>query len=159
MVLALFGLSLWVRLPLFERPLGTSGSEWLTANVVRFLQIWSQEGAIKNRFCFNSNYPNPADKNIQNHSHDAYYKDRNGNYYYVSYPPFALIAPYAAFKLFGIYPDVIPLRIFGLFVHFLTALFVFLIADLLTRRRPSPPVNVAAILAFAFYVFSPGLIL
>jgi energy-converting hydrogenase Eha subunit A len=146
---AIFGISVLIRLPLLDKPL-SHPREWLTATVLRHLEIWDQEGLAKAHFAPITTYPNAANKNINNEASE--HKDAEGNFYYTSFPPLAYYAPYVAFKVLRVKPGVLPIQIFGLALHFLSGLFVYLSA----RRILGPTNSTApAVIAFIVYIFAP----
>lgn len=150
-IFSLFILSVVVRLPNLNRPLGRH-HEWLSSTVLRHQQIWYENGALKYKFLPIMTYNNKADKNINN---QASQKDAAGNFYYTSYPPFAYIFPYIIFRAFNIYPDVLPLQIFNIIMHFISCFFIYLIVSLVTRKHYVSRLNIPAILGFAVYLFAP----
>jgi len=145
----LFLTSLLVRLPNLDRPL-YKHHEWLTATVLRTLQIWEEGGALEHKFLPVMTYPNGADRNIGDFA--ATSRDAGGNCYYLSYPPFARIFPYLIFKPLGIHPDVLPLQILNLICHFMSAFFVYFILILMLDKESS---GLPALFGFAVYLFSP----
>lgn len=157
-MLGLFGLSIYIRMPYMERPLGRI-EEWSTANDLRYIQIWYEEGGLKNKFALNSNYPNPADKHIINNINNdpsTIYHDKFGNYYYVSFPPFSLMFPYFIFKIFRITPDIMPLKWIGVFLQFVAAFFLYRIVGVVCKHSGLRYHRLAGLLAFLIYTFSSG---
>jgi len=127
--------------------------EWHSSTVVRYLEIWEQKGGLSGLFVPSVTYEGEANQNINNHSSIQIgrlgYSDANGDFYYVSYPPFAYIAPYAFFKLLFIEPNIIGVRVFNLLVQFATAGVIALLLLQITKRRE------IALLGFSLYVFLP----
>jgi hypothetical protein len=148
----LFLASVAVRAPHLGQPLRQLHEAWLPATVLTTLQIWEQEGALAHRFCPIMTYPGPANRNIDN---QAGYSDGNGRRYYVSYPPFAYMLPYVVFRLVGVHAGVFPLQIFGLGVHLLTCLLVYLTMTSLTAGQYPSKVNRSALVAYLVYLFAP----
>jgi|GEM_PF-1136545 len=151
-LLLLFILSVTVRLPNLNRPISRH-HEYTLANALRYQQIWYEEGGLKHRFCLITTYGNKADKNICN---DARLRDSGGNYYYTSNPPFAYMFSYFVFSVFDVYPDVLPLEVLNLVLHFICCLFIFQIISLLTKRYYVDRLNVPALIGFTVYLFSPA---
>ncbi|HHT9139661.1 MAG TPA: hypothetical protein ACFYEA_04080 [Candidatus Tripitaka californicus] len=151
-LISLFILSVVVRLPNLNRPISRH-HEYGTAGVLIHPQIWYEEGGLKHRFCLITTYDNKADKNINNESTIS---DSGGNYYYTSFPPFAIMFPYFVFSVFNIYPDVLPLEVLNLVLHFICCLFIFQIISLLTKRYYVDRLNVPALIGFTVYLFSPA---
>jgi hypothetical protein len=148
----IFVLSVIIRLPNLNRPLDAH-HEWLTSTVLRVQRIWYEEGALRHRFLPIMTYGNEADKNIAN---VAEIRDATGNFYHTSYPPLAYIFPYLVFRLVNIYPDVLPLQILNLALHFISSLLIFLIISLLTKKRYIGSLNMPALLGFTLYLFAPA---
>jgi len=147
---SLFLFSVIVRLHNLNRPLSLH-HEGGTAGALVNQRTWYEEGGLKYAFCLVMNYPNKADKNINNSGRQ---KDKEGNYYYTSMPPFAGIFAHFIFKLLHIYPDVLPLQILNLTLHFISGVFIYLIIALLTNRYYLNRLNIPAILGFSVYLFS-----
>lgn len=150
-LISLFILSVVVRLPNLNRPISRH-HEYVLASALRYQQIWYEEGGLKHRFCLITTYGNKADKNIWN---DARLSDSGGNCYYTSNPPFAYMFSYFVFSVFNIYPDVLPLEVLNLVLHFISCLFIFQIISLLTKRYYVDRLNVPALIGFTVYLFSP----
>ncbi len=151
----IFLLSVVARLPTLNRPL-SKHHEFCTAVSLRILQIWDEAGITTYRFNPVMTYPNAADKFINNFaSGSGEMMDEEGNYYYTSHPPFAYYLPYVVFKILWIKPDVLPVQVFNLLVHFLCGAGIFLI---LLQLLPSDSdrISFPSITGFAVYMFSPG---
>jgi len=150
---ALFLLSVVVRWPLLNRPLG-SHQEWLTSTVLRTMQIWETEGAWKSyKFLPIVTYPGLANYHIDN---QGGVPDPLGRQYYLSYPPLAYIAPYVVLRTLGIRVDVLPLQIFSLILHYACGLLVYLIVAMLMRHQGSRYARMCGVIAAAIYIFSPA---
>jgi len=149
-IISFFIISLFIRIPNLNRPLSYH-HEWLTSTVLRTQQIWYEKEDLTHRFLPIMTYNNKSDRNISN---QANLKDALGNYYYTSYPPFAYIFPYLIFQIFNIYPDVLPLQIFNIIIHFISAFFIFLIISLLTNKYYLNKVNIPSLCGFSIYLFS-----
>lgn len=153
-IFLLFFISLVIRSPNFNRPLGND-HEWLTSHTLRIQQIWYEDGAWKHWFNPITSFNGQANKNIIDADTNYQMTDKNGDIYHVSYPPFAYIFPFLFFKLFNIYPNVIPLLIFSLILNFFSAFFVFLIIKKLTQKFYQNKLNYPALFGFALYLFFP----
>lgn len=152
----LFLISVAIRLPQLGRPL-SKHHESSTATTLRILQIWWDNGIENYDYNPSLTYNNPADKFINNHaSESGKMVDKEGNYYYVSHPPFAYYFPYAIFKLLNIRPDIVPLQLLNFTLHFICGLFVYFIVCLLSFHRARFGLYIPALVAFLFYVFSPA---
>ena len=154
-LLGIFLLSVAVRVPQLGRPL-SNHHEFCTAISLRVMQIWYEGGIEKYGYNPVMTYALPADKQINNHANaSGKMIDAEGNYYYVSHPPFAYYLPYFVFKLLHIRPDVLPLQIFNLGLHFISGLFVYFTVCLLSFSRARALPYRSALVAFTIYIFSP----
>ena len=151
-LILLFGISVLVRLPNINRPLGAH-YEWVSAHILITQQIWYEEGPLKHYFVPAMTYSGAANRNISN---DARMKNSNGQWYYTSGPPFVWIAPYLFFRLIGVYPDVLPLQIFCLIVHFVCALLIYLLVKELISKSSIRSWEISAFVASAVYLFTPA---
>jgi len=154
-LLGIFLLSVAVRLPQLNRPLA-GHHEFCTAVSLRVMQIWHDNGIEKYKYNPVMTFGGPADKFINNHANQSGKMiDDAGNFYYVSHPPFAYYFPFAVFKMLRIRPDVLPLQIFNLCLHFISGLFVYFMVCLLSFNRARALPYRSAVVAFALYVFMP----
>jgi len=157
-MIVIFFISILVRYPNIDRPL-SKHHEFVTAIPLRVLQIWKKEGAAKYNFNPVMNYPGKANKNINNHaSTSGTMIDAKGNYYYVSHPQFAYIFPHVVFELLHIKPTNLSLQIFNLVINFFSAAFIYLIVCLLSFQKPFKKIFIPGFVAFAIYLFSPGVL-
>jgi len=157
-LIGLFALSVLIRIPTLNRPL-SKHHEFCTAVSLRVMQIWDEAGIATYNFNPVMTYPNAADKFINNYaSGSGKMVDEQGNYYYASHPPFAYYVPYFLFQLFGIKPDVLPIQLFNLLLHFVSAVGIYLMIRQLTRNdalaSQSDYDKQAALSGFVFYLFS-----
>lgn len=157
-LLGIFIVSVLVRLPNLNRPL-SKHHEFVTAVSLRVLDIWDQEGAMTYNFNPIMNYPGEANKHINNWaSTTGEMIDDEGNYYYVSHPPFAYIFPYFVFKLCQIKPSVLAIQIFHLVVNLICALVIYLIICLLGEQKPFFKTYWSGVVGFTVYLFSAGVL-
>lgn len=155
LLLAIFFISVLVRLPQLNRPL-SGHHEFCTSVSLRIMQIWYDNGIAQYGYNPVMNYNNPADKHINNFANaSGKMIDKEGNYYYVSHPPFAYYLPYAIFKLLHIRPDVLPIQIFNIVLHFISGLFVYFTVCLLSFKGARNMPFLPAVVAFIAYIFSP----
>ena len=150
MLVAIFAVSVLIRVPLLNKPL-SHPREWLTATVLRHLEIWNDESLAATHFAPITTYPGAANRNINNEASE--HKDALGNYYYTSFPPLAYYAPYFTFKLLHISPGVLPIQIFSLVLHFISGLMIYFSVRLLLE--PDEHSWVPALVAYTIYIFSP----
>ncbi len=127
--------------------------EWHSSTVLRHLLIWDQQGLSSHHFVPGVSYEGAVNKHIDNHSSVEVgrqgYSDAKGNFFYVSYPPFAYIAPYVVFKVIGVEPNIVGLRVFNVVTQIATAGVLFLLLLRMTRK---PAI---AFLGYCIYLFSP----
>lgn len=154
-LIGIFLLSVLVRLPQLNRPL-SKHHEFCTAISLRIMQIWYDNGIENYGYNPVMTFNNPADKFINNSANQSgKMLDKNGNYYYVSHPPFAYYFPFFIFKILHIRPDVLPLQIFNLVLHFISGLFVYFMVCLLSFNRARSLPYRSALVAFTIYIFLP----
>ena len=147
----LFSISIFVRWPHLNRPL-SANYEWVTAHTLVTLQIWNVEGIFAHRFNPIYTFPNANDHHIKCPISGV--SDHAGNYYYVSYPPFAFILPHVTFQTLGIYPTVPAIQTFNLALHLLCCILLFLILIHLTSSSESKT-TWPALVGASIYMFSP----
>lgn len=155
MLFGIFLLSVLVRLPQLNRPL-SKHHEFCTAISLRVMQIWYDNGIENYGYNPVMTFNNPADKFINNSANQSGRMiDKQGNYYYVSHPPFAYYFPFFFFKLLHIRPDVLPLQLLNMVFHFISGLFVYFTVCLLSFNRARSLPYRSAVVAFAIYMFMP----
>lgn len=151
-----FLLSAIIRLPQLNRPL-SKHHEFCTAVSLNIIQNWWDQGIANVGYAPATNFPHKADKFINNFANaTGKIVDANGNYYYVSHPPFAYYFPYYFFKLIGVRPDVIHIQVFNFGLHFLSALFVYFTLSLLSFNSPRSILHIPSFVAYLFYLFAPA---
>jgi hypothetical protein len=153
-LLFFFLISVLLRLPFLNRPLSVH-HEWLTSTSLRHIQIFYEEGPWNVFFSPCLTYSKPADKNI---NYGLALRDKNGNLYYLSFPPFAFILPYFFFKAAGIYPNILGLQIFNLFFHLVSAFLIFLICRLILKDKDETALDFSSLAASITYLFSPAVL-
>ncbi len=155
LLLGVFLISVLVRLPQLNRPL-SKHHEFCTAVSLRVISIWNDSGIERYGFNPVMNFANPNDKFINNHANaSGKMIDTEGNFYYVSHPPFAYYFAFYVFSFLGITPDVLPLQILNLLLHFLSGLFVYFTVCLLSFNRARSYPHLASLVAFTTYIFLP----
>lgn len=155
-LLAVFALSVALRLPQLGRPL-SKHHEFCTAVSLRILEVWYDNGIEQYGYNPVMTYNHEADKHINNFANaTGKVKDAKGNFYYVSHPPFAYYFPYYIYKILHYRPDVVSLQLINFLLHFISALFVYFIVCLLSFNRARSHLHVPSFVAFCFYVFSPA---
>ena len=149
----ILAVSVWLRMPLFNRPLGNL-HEWVTAHSLITLQAWWDHGMATYHYGPVINYGQPGDVGIPWYGYSLL-EDARGNFYHASYPPLAYYVPYAIFKLLGIRPEVAPLEWFNLGLSLISGGVVFLTVYRLYQRQGSPWAAELGLWAGAAYLFAP----
>ena len=114
-------------------------------------EIWRTAGLFNCHLTPMWTYNNPGDKYI------AYYKrleDNNGNNYYVSFPPLSFIVAHLILSPFNINDGKLVLQIFNLFLHFFSAIIIYLIICLIYIKNLEK-LFLPALIAFIVYTFMP----
>lgn len=157
-LISVFLLSVLVRLPNINRPL-SKHHEFVTAISLRIIEIWQMDGAAKYNFNPVMNYPGAANKYINKFaSTTGKMVDANGNYYYVSHPPFAYIFPYMVFQLLHVKATVLSIEVFNLAINFISALFIYLIIGTLRGRKSFERIDRIGLCGFVVYLFNAGVL-
>jgi hypothetical protein len=151
MLLIIFMISIAIRWPMLNRPLGAR-NEILTADTLVAMRIWRQRPIEDHYFVRNHTFLNSADRFIP--ASCTAITDE-GDCFYVSYPPGGIILPYAIFTIFGLNLSQINLELFNITLHFFSAIFVYLLVRLLTNKMPTKKSETIALLSYIFYVFAP----
>ena len=129
-----FAVSVAVRLPLLEAPIGQTRHQWLTAHVLHTLRIWSEEGAIQpHRFLPIMTCADGANRHIFN---VARQEDASGRTYYTSYPLLGFVLPYLVIRPFDPGISALSLRLFSLAIHGISGLLVYLLVIESSRHAP-----------------------
>lgn len=152
-IFTLWLISVGVRAPSLNDPLGRK-FEILTAHTLITLNIWQEKGPAAYHFSPIYTFDNNADRHIK--SLTSGMEDKQGNYYYVSYPPFAFIFPFYIFKSLYVTPSVFALRVLNLFLHLVCALGLYYLVIAIYRKDASDGLSIPALAASAVYLFSPG---
>ena len=112
-----FAISVALRSSNLDRPL-SEHHEWLTAHSLMVMQIWWEDGAWDAKFTQRMNYPRQADKYINNAAMSLYGHylphDAQGNFYYMSHPPMAMVVPYALLHIHKPFPEAMGSIVAGL---------------------------------------------
>lgn len=105
-LVALILLSFVLRLP----RVGAMDSmfDYLTSHTVMITRVWQMTGLANAHFSLVSNWPNPSDRYAE-HGVAALF-DKEGNTYFLSFPPLAFYLSYGFFQLIGAGASAFPLR-------------------------------------------------
>ena len=145
-----FTVSVFLRFPNLDRPL-SSNYEWVTAHTLITLNIWKTEGITQHKFNPIYTFPNPNDRYIKCPISGV--ADSKGNYYYVSYPPFAFILPYIVFKVTHIPINPISLQLFNIALHLGCLLFLYFLIKSFYQNTKNGAY--AALSGALVYLFAP----
>lgn len=157
-ILILFFISVVVRIPHLDRPL-SKHHEFNAAMILIPMEVWDQTPASEHHYAPIMNYSNAGDKGVNNMTLEELQK--NGNFYYLSFPSATYLLPYLSFKLFDISPSPLALQVFNMLVHLLCALLLYRIIRFLTMQNSVGTVEtnqidqLPAIVAAAVFLFSP----
>lgn len=139
-VLALFLLSVLVRLPALDRPV-SKHHEFNTAFFLVPMEIWDSEGVMEHgampRYPYGPGRPGEGTARL------------SVSDYYVSFPSLSYLVPYGVFKLLHVPPSPLGLRLFNLVLHLVLCLLLF---ELLAKLFGAWP----ALVATAFHLLAPG---
>ena len=150
-ILILVLLSVIIRWNAFVNPI--QGSHvWLSAHTVITNQIWQTEG-IEN-YSYNPVYtfPNESDKHMRSLASGI--QDKEGNYYYVSYPPFSFYFAYLFFTVLFLKPNIVGLYVLNIIIHGLTSLLLYILICKVYGKKPFHSTYPPALLAASLYLFS-----
>ena len=150
----LFALSCLLRLPNLNRPLATQWEQCTGISLMQ-LAIWQTNGAQTFHYLLPINYPGVKELHIQNIKAYKQTKDTDGNYYYLSFPPFYLLVPYFLHKLFSIPISPLYLQLLNIFLHFLTLLLILKISQLVFTFKKEQ-LDTIGLTACFIYTFSPS---
>jgi hypothetical protein len=146
-LIIIFVISVLVRVPNLNRPI-SKHHEFNTAFFLIPMEIWQQEGIAKHGFIPPYNYTNANDKFIAEPI-GVEEGNKNGTYYYLSFPSLSYIAPYALFSLFNMAPTALSLQVFNLMLHLVVCLLLYGVFSKVFSTY-------SALLGVMFYMFSAG---
>lgn len=141
-------LAIAIRIPNLDRPL-SKHHEFCTAVSLIVMQAWYDGGIRHYDFAPSTNFPGDHNRGIRNLVAESV--EKNGQYYYISHPPFAYYLPFAVFKLTDTRPNVLGLQVLNMVAHLVSAVFIFLLAG-----RLFPRARFVALASCAIYLFNPA---
>ena len=150
----LFSISVLIRLPHLNRPL-SKHHEFNAALISIPMDIWEQTESKEHYYSPIMNFQNEGDRNINNVTIEGIQK--NGNFYYLSFPCLTYLLPYSVFNLFGIGHSPLALQCFNLLTHLICIILIFKIILFVTSSDSSPlwKSKKVALLTAAIFTFSP----
>ncbi|MBI2269923.1 MAG: hypothetical protein HYU69_06130 [Bacteroidetes bacterium] len=113
---------------------------------------WDERGMAACHFSPILTYNNPGDKHV------AFYKrleSKEGDNYFVSFPPFSFLFAYETFKLFHIVPGKLAIQSLNIFLHFVSAFFVYLLVFRYSNKNDPLKLHLPSIVGFTVYLFIP----
>ncbi len=152
-LLAVFLLSILVRTPQLGRPL-SKNHEFCTAVALIVLDVWSQRGFTECTGCPAVTFMGTCDGESGNLGPSS--MQRNGVRYYISHMPLAYWAPFAVFKAMRIPPAPLPLQLFNMLLHGLTAFFLYRFLATLLAGSSAPSLTDVPLFAAVFYLLMPA---
>ncbi len=138
--------SVCIRIPFLNRPLSIH-HEWMLAHLLITLQIWEKKGISQSKYALIYTYP--QDKTNAHLDFIGGLKDKQGNFYYVSYPPLAFFVAYLFCKIFFLPIVPLSIQIFNLLWHFVTAYWLYRFVKLFFQS------DRWALWAYIMYLFLP----
>lgn len=150
LIIILFSFSVFLRQERLNADV-IPGEEWISAHVLMTTEIWQDNGGPSN-----SNF-NPIytyGKGSQKVTSIGGLMDEEGNFYYVSYPPFAFIFSYYGMQLLG-GVSVYNLRTLNLILHFFCAYFIYLLIRKISSKSKDH-FSVPGVFCAFVYLFSSG---
>ena len=158
-VLGLFLLSVLVRVPQLNRPLSYH-HEFNPAMFLVTLEIWAEAGASSYSFAPVMSFDGEANKGIANPPIEHGITERDGEFYYLTFPAGAYLLPHIAFKALRVEPTPLALQVLNLIIHLLCALLVagIVLAMLPDDIGPELERTRAAVVAGSLYLFAPALL-
>jgi hypothetical protein len=153
----LFLVSVIIRVPQLNRPL-SKHHELNTAAVLTCLQVWQDSGVAYSCGAPIHMFPGAYNITTKNSKYPNLYKRG----VYLSMGPFSYILPHFICTTFGVKPSENSIRVFMLFIHFLSGLLIYYLTLTLlkTQLNASTTFNVEAnkkwsLVAASLFIFSP----
>jgi hypothetical protein len=151
-ILLIFRISVSVRSANLNSEVGRY-HEWITAHTLLTCQIWDENGG-PSAYNFNPVYTYPGDGN-EHRDVLGGVTAKNGDVYYVSYPPFTFLFNYYVSELLG-GQSVANIRNVSLLVHFVTALLIFVLVGMVRPLTAQNTFNFPGLIAATIYIFVEG---
>jgi hypothetical protein len=146
----LFYLSLYIRVPNINKPLGYK-HEWVTAHMLTVLHGLKEYPASTHKYRLITTYR--GDQNLYIGDVNSRQIDSDGIGYYTTFPPFSGIFTHFLFETLNIEISIINLQTLNILLHFLSSTIIYLIISTLTKKN-----TVLSILGTAIYIYlSPHL--
>lgn len=154
LLIAVFLLSVLVRVPQLDRPL-SKHHEFCTAVALIVMDVWWQRGFAACTACPAVTFPGRCEGESGTIAPDP--MQREGVRYYISHMPLAYWAPFAVFKALCMPPGPLPLQLFNFILHGLTAFFLYrFMASLLAGTVWAVRMEDAPLFATVLYLLMPA---
>jgi len=151
-LLCIFSISVFLRIPHIEKEVSPYNETYVTIFTV--FENWHSQGIANCYFTPVLTWQKDGDKFIANYKR---LEDKKGNNYYVSYPPFSFLFPYAISSVLDIEPGQVFIQILNIILHFISAFFIYLIICRYCKCHYSK-ICPAALIGFISYTFIPVLL-
>ena len=145
-----FLLTIFIRFSAFNGPIQGSHA-WLTAHTAITLELWDKHGVADSKFSPIYTYENSTNRNMRSLASGL--PDQDGNYYYVSYPPFSFFLGYFLTKVLFLPININSLQIINIALHYITAILLYILTCIL-YRKDSSKLFLPALIASCIYIFS-----
>jgi hypothetical protein len=153
----LFLISVLCRIPFLTRPLDGE-HDMLTLHSLLYLSIWNSVGLQASRYSLRMTYENPADKFVRGTFHSGMF-DSKGNFYYVSFPPFAWLLAFSLLKVFHLPVHPIWLKLINLAVLFPATLALYSVLERASGVEDRSIARKVALLGVALFLFNRAVLL
>lgn len=152
-MLIIFLFSVYLRMALVNNTI--SNYDHCDFFLLTTFENWEERGIADCHFSPILTYNNLGDKHV------AYYKrleSKEGDNYFVSFPPFAFLFPYGIFKLLHIVPGKLAIQVLNMLLHFVGAFFIYMILFRHFNKSTSLKLHFPSLVAFTVYLFIPILL-
>lgn len=153
-LLAVFIVSVVIRVPNFDRPL-SKHHEFNAAMVLVCMDAWYQNGGVYTAFTSVMSYTNAGDRSLIIEGSDM--MEKNGLSSYTSFGSGWFIYPYVFFKMLHITPSPFGLQLFNLLIFAVCFWLCFLIAGKVFQEE-SGNTPVKSLLTVFLFSFSPAVL-
>lgn len=158
-VVLLFLVSVVCRGPFLARPL-EGPHDWLTIHSLLTISLWNTMGLERTHYSLIMTYPNAADKFISRCPEGTCVVfDREGNSYFVSFPPFAFLFGFWVLNLFHLPPQAIWLKAINLTLLLPAVLLLALMLEEMFNGEDRRSAEKLAVLGAALFLFNRAVLL
>jgi hypothetical protein len=151
-LILLFAVSVYFRSPYIENEVSPNNEA--AVKMMTVLENWKARGVSNYHFTPVLTWQKDGDKHISNYKR---LEDKQGNNYYISFPPFSFLFLYGISFCLNIEPSQTFVQIVNLMLHLISAFFIYLIICSITKKHflelPFP-----ALIGFTVYSYTPVLL-